>query len=84
MSRRVDDPGLVPHLRHHRRCQVAPASDIADIMQEWFESEAYDGFNVMPATLPGGGDDFVDLVVPELRRGLPQNIKAAPCAKIWA
>jgi len=53
-------------------------------MQEWFESEAYDGFNVMPATLPGGGDDFVDLVVPELRRGLPQNIKAAPCAKIWA
>ena len=64
--------------------KIGTASDIADIMQEWFESEAYDGFNVMPATLPGGGDDFVDLVVPELRRGLPQNIKAAPCAKIWA
>jgi len=32
---------------------------------------ACDGFNVTPATLPGGGEDFVDMVVPELqRRGL--------------
>jgi hypothetical protein len=29
---------------------------------------AADGFNVMPPTLPGGLEDFVDLVVPELRR----------------
>jgi hypothetical protein len=27
-----------------------------------------DGFNIMPPTLPGGLDDFVELVLPELRR----------------
>jgi alkanesulfonate monooxygenase SsuD/methylene tetrahydromethanopterin reductase-like flavin-dependent oxidoreductase (luciferase family) len=44
---------------------------IADTMQEWFEAAGCDGFNVTPATLPGGGEDFVGLVVPELqRRGL--------------
>ena len=40
-------------------------------MQEWFEAAACDGFNITPATLPGGGEDFVEMVVPELqRRGL--------------
>jgi len=44
---------------------------IADQMQEWFETGASDGFNVMFPYLPGGLDDFVNLVVPELqRRGL--------------
>ena len=42
--------------------------DIADRMQEWFEAHACDGFNITPATLPGGGEDFVEMVVPELRR----------------
>jgi hypothetical protein len=37
-------------------------------MQEWLEAEACDGFNVPPATLPGGAEDFVDMVVPELQR----------------
>ena len=41
---------------------------IADQMQEWLESEACDGFNVMFPYLPGGLDDFVDKVVPELQR----------------
>jgi hypothetical protein len=40
-------------------------------MEEWFESEACDGFNIMPPYLPGALDDFVELVIPELqRRGL--------------
>jgi len=44
---------------------------IADQMQEWLESRACDGFNVMFPYLPGGLEDFVTLVVPELqRRGL--------------
>jgi FMN-dependent oxidoreductase (nitrilotriacetate monooxygenase family) len=44
---------------------------IADQMEEWFFSEACDGFNVMFPYLPAGLDDFVDRVVPELqRRGL--------------
>lgn len=44
---------------------------IADQMEEWLEGGACDGFNVMFPYLPGGLDDFVDKVVPELqRRGL--------------
>jgi alkanesulfonate monooxygenase len=44
---------------------------IADQMQEWLETGACDGFNIMFPYLPGGLDDFVDRVVPELqRRGL--------------
>ena len=42
--------------------------DIADRMEERFSTGAADGFNLMPATLPGGLEDFVSLVVPELRR----------------
>ncbi|GIO15655.1 monooxygenase [Cohnella xylanilytica] len=44
---------------------------IADRMEAWFEGGAADGFNVMFPHLPGGLDDFVKLVVPELQqRGL--------------
>ena len=50
---------------------IGSAKQVADEMQEWFENEAADGFNYVPAALPGGINDFVDLVVPELqRRGL--------------
>jgi len=50
---------------------IGTASDIADHMEDWFTSGACDGFNIMPATLPEGVDDFVNLVTPELqRRGL--------------
>jgi FMN-dependent oxidoreductase (nitrilotriacetate monooxygenase family) len=41
---------------------------IADVLEEWFVSERADGFVVMPAYFPGAFDDFVDKVVPELRR----------------
>jgi alkanesulfonate monooxygenase len=44
---------------------------IADEMEEWFHTGACDGFNVMFPYVPGGLDDFVNQVVPELqRRGL--------------
>ncbi|MGC1330519.1 LLM class flavin-dependent oxidoreductase [Pseudomonas sp.] len=50
---------------------VGTAQTIADQMQEWLEREGSDGFNVMFAWLPGGVDDFVDKVVPELQgRGI--------------
>ncbi|MNH45000.1 Nitrilotriacetate monooxygenase component A [compost metagenome] len=40
-------------------------------MQQWLEEKAVDGFNIMPASLPGDLDDFTAHVVPELqRRGL--------------
>ena len=44
---------------------------IADQMEEWLATDACDGFNVMFPYLPGGLDDFVDKVVPELQsRGI--------------
>ncbi|MCR6475904.1 LLM class flavin-dependent oxidoreductase [Variovorax sp. ZS18.2.2] len=47
---------------------VGTPKTIADEMQEWLETEGSDGFNVMFPWLPGGLDDFVDKVVPELQR----------------
>jgi alkanesulfonate monooxygenase len=46
-------------------------AEIADQMQEWLETGASDGFNVMFHTMPEGLNDFVDTVIPELtRRGI--------------
>jgi alkanesulfonate monooxygenase SsuD/methylene tetrahydromethanopterin reductase-like flavin-dependent oxidoreductase (luciferase family) len=41
---------------------------IADQMEEWLHSDACDGFNIMFPWVPGGLDDFVDRIVPELQR----------------
>lgn len=50
---------------------IGTPEQVVDQLQEWFENEAADGFNVLPPTTPAGLDDFVDLIVPELqRRGL--------------
>jgi alkanesulfonate monooxygenase len=50
---------------------VGTPKTIADEMQEWLETEASDGFTIMFPYLPGGLDDFVTRVVPELQgRGL--------------
>ncbi|WP_371783211.1 LLM class flavin-dependent oxidoreductase [Streptosporangium subroseum] len=56
--------------RGHRVVTGTP-EQIADQIEEWFVNGAADGFNIMPPVLPGGLEDFVDHVVPELRlRGL--------------
>jgi len=47
---------------------VGTPVEIADTMQQWLETEASDGFNIMFPTVPAGLDDFVELVVPELQR----------------
>jgi len=47
---------------------VGTPATIADEMQEWLETRACDGFNVMFPHVPAGLDDFVDQVVPELQR----------------
>src|SRR5450830_132487 len=41
---------------------------IADQLQQWFEEGGADGFNIMSPILPGGLKDFIELVLPELRR----------------
>jgi FMN-dependent oxidoreductase (nitrilotriacetate monooxygenase family) len=43
-------------------------TDIADQMEQWFKGGAADGFNLLPPSVPQTLTDFVDLVVPELRR----------------
>ncbi|MBW9114674.1 LLM class flavin-dependent oxidoreductase [Rhizobium cauense] len=53
--------------RGHRQIVGTPAQ-VVDEMQHWFTGGAADGFNVMPPHLPLGLRDFVDLVIPELRR----------------
>jgi alkanesulfonate monooxygenase SsuD/methylene tetrahydromethanopterin reductase-like flavin-dependent oxidoreductase (luciferase family) len=56
--------------RGHQQVVGTPAS-IADQLQQWFEEEGADGFNIMSPWLPGGLTEFAELVVPELqRRGL--------------
>jgi alkanesulfonate monooxygenase len=50
---------------------VGTPATIADEMETWLHQRGCDGFNIMFPWLPGGLDDFVDQVVPELqRRGL--------------
>ncbi|WP_160122637.1 LLM class flavin-dependent oxidoreductase [Rhodovarius lipocyclicus] len=50
---------------------VGTPASIADEMQEWLETRASDGFNIMFPNVPAGLEEFCDQVVPELqRRGL--------------
>ena len=53
--------------RGHLRVVGTP-EQIADQIQHWYENGAADGFNVFPALMPAGFHDFVEQVVPELRR----------------
>ncbi|MDE0780718.1 MAG: LLM class flavin-dependent oxidoreductase [Alphaproteobacteria bacterium] len=44
---------------------------VADLLEDWFQDGAADGFNVMPPIYPGMLDAFIDEVVPILQqRGL--------------
>ena len=47
---------------------VGTGQDVADQMEAWVDEEAADGFNIAPTHLPHGIDDFVEYVLPELRR----------------
>ncbi|AWB21348.1 FMN-dependent monooxygenase [Methylobacterium currus] len=53
--------------RGHSQIVGTPAQ-IVDEMEARFRAGGADGFNIMPPTLPGGLDDFIELVLPELRR----------------
>jgi len=47
---------------------VGTPNRVADQMEEWFTSEACDGFVISATHMPGAYEDFVNLVVPELQR----------------
>ena len=50
---------------------IGTPEQVADTMQDWFESGACDGFMLSGAVLPQGFNDFVDEVLPILKeRGL--------------
>jgi FMN-dependent oxidoreductase (nitrilotriacetate monooxygenase family) len=53
---------------HSGLSMVGTPKMIADQMEEWLVTEASDGFTVQFPYLPGGLDDFVDQVIPELQR----------------
>lgn len=62
----------------HRTVIGTPA-DIVDAMEEWFTQDAADGFNILPPWLPGGLEDVVEMVVPEMqRRGLFRTAYEGP------
>ena len=50
------------------RVFTGSVNQVADQIEEWFTTGAADGFNIMPALYPSGLHDFVNLVIPELRR----------------
>ncbi|ALL66786.1 Nitrilotriacetate monooxygenase component A [Paraburkholderia caribensis MBA4] len=47
---------------------VGTPEQIVDALEERFVNYGADGYNVMPALLPNSLDDFIRLVLPELRR----------------
>jgi FMN-dependent oxidoreductase (nitrilotriacetate monooxygenase family) len=48
--------------------------EVADLMQEWFDTQACDGFAITPATVPEGVNGVCEVLVPELqRRGLART-----------
>jgi FMN-dependent oxidoreductase (nitrilotriacetate monooxygenase family) len=50
---------------------IGTPAQVVDVMEKWVNEQGADGFNFSPHYLPGGLDDFVELVVPELQqRGL--------------
>jgi N-acetyl-S-(2-succino)cysteine monooxygenase len=50
-----------------QRTLLGSPANIVDDMERWFRGYGVDGFLVHPSHLPGGLDDFVELVVPELQ-----------------
>jgi alkanesulfonate monooxygenase len=46
---------------------IGSPGQLAETMIKWVEENGADGFNLMPHCLPGGLEDFVDYVVPELQ-----------------
>ena len=53
---------------HAGLAMVGTPATIADEMQEWLTTGGSDGFTIQFPYLPGGLDDFIDRVIPELQR----------------
>ena len=47
---------------------IGSPATVADELERWIEETDIDGFNLVPLVQPAGFRDFVELMVPELRR----------------
>lgn len=47
---------------------IGSTAEVCDAIQAWMAETDIDGFNLSHALLPGSHHDFIELVVPELRR----------------
>ena len=47
---------------------IGTPEQIVDEMDHWLNDGVADGFNLMPPTLPGSLEDFVEYIVPELQK----------------
>lgn len=53
------------------RLVIGTPADIVDAMEDWFHNGGADGFNLLPTWLPGGLEEVVEMVIPQMqRRGL--------------
>ena len=52
----------------HARRFVGTPTQLADLIEQWFEAHAADGFHLLPATLPDGLEELTLCLVPELQR----------------
>jgi alkanesulfonate monooxygenase len=67
----IRDLYLAASMGRGHRTVIGTASQVVDTMQEWVDGRGADGFNIIPATLPGSIEDFVEHIVPELQnRGI--------------
>ena len=69
------NPTLDDFVTHSRRGTIrevpvfcGTAKSIADEMEQWFVEEGCDGFVIAGTHMPGGYEDIVRLVIPELQR----------------
>ncbi|MFB9860893.1 NtaA/DmoA family FMN-dependent monooxygenase [Salinicoccus siamensis] len=47
---------------------IGTPEEIVDEIEKWMKVGVADGFNLMPPTLPGSLEDFVELIVPEMQK----------------
>jgi hypothetical protein len=52
----------------HHWTLIGSVTQVVDQLEEWFRKGAADGFNLLASDVPGGVEDMIKLVVPELRR----------------
>jgi FMN-dependent oxidoreductase (nitrilotriacetate monooxygenase family) len=50
------------------RMLIGTGKSVADQLEEWYHAEAADGYNIMFPYQPGGMEQFVEHVLPELQR----------------